>query len=229
MRPRWIKSVRWAAMGLLLAACASPARAQSSSFYGDPEARAAAGQELTLSGVSWTYQAPTPRREIKLNDVLTAIVDYKSQVISEGQIDRKKKANFKAALSDWVLLKHWTLYPDPQSKGDPKVTGSWDNKFRGEGSLESRDAMTFKIACTVVDIRPNGVLVIEGRRSIQNNEETWDLSLTGSVRPQDVLTNNTVLSENIAGLRIYKREVGSVRDSYRRGWLMRWLDTYQMF
>ena len=89
--------------------------------------------------------------------------------------------------------------------------------------------MEFKIACTVVDIRPNGVLVIEGRRSIRNNEEVWDLSLTGSVRPEDVLTNNTVLSENIADLRIYKREAGSVRDSYRRGWLMHWLDTYQLF
>jgi flagellar L-ring protein FlgH len=230
MRPRLNASVCPAAMALLLlAACGSPAGAQSSSFYGDPEARASAGQELTLSGVSWTYQAPTPRREIKLNDVLTVIVNYKSQVISEGEIDRKKKASFKATLADWVLLKHWTLYPDPQSQGDPKVTGTWDNKFRGEGSLETRDAMEFKMACNVVDIRPNGVLVIEGRRSIRNNNEVWDLSLTGLVRPEDVLTNNTVLSENISELLIDKREAGSVRDSYRRGWLMRWLDTYQLF
>jgi flagellar L-ring protein FlgH len=229
MKPRSIRSVRWAATGLLLAACASPARAQSSSFYGDPEARAAAGQELTLSGVSWTYQAPAPRRQIKIYDVLTVIVNYKSQVISEGEVDRKKKANFKATLADWVLLKHWTLYPDPQSKGEPKIAGSWDNKFRGEGSLETRDAMEFKMACVVLDIRPNGVLVIEGRRSIRNNAETWEMSLTGLVRPEDVLTNNTVLSENIAELRIHKREAGSVRDSYRRGWLMQWLDTYQLF
>lgn len=221
----WIRRAAIVALAL----SASSASAQSSSFYGDPESRAAASQSLTLSGVSWTYQAPTPRREIKVNDLLTVIVDYKSQVISEGEIDRKKKSNFAATLYDWVLLRNWTLYPDPQSKGEPRVAGSWDNKFRGEGSFESRDAMEFKIACNVVDIRPNGILVLEGRRSIHNNEDAWEMSLTGTVRPEDVLSNNTVLSQNIADLRILKREAGNVRDSYRRGWMMEWLDTYQMF
>jgi flagellar L-ring protein FlgH len=228
MSKPWSNGTRWAAM-VALALSASAASAQSSSFYGDPESRAAASQSLTLSGVSWTYQAPIPRREIKVNDLLTVIVDYKSQVISEGEIDRKKKSSFKAALSDWVLLRNWTLYPDPQSKGDPKVTGNWDNKYRGEGSFESRDAMEFKIACNVVDIRPNGILVLEGHRSIRNNEDVWEMSLTGTVRPDDVLSNNTVLSQNIADLRIKKNEAGNIRDSYRRGWMMEWLDTYQLF
>ncbi|MBN2023104.1 MAG: flagellar basal body L-ring protein FlgH [Pirellulales bacterium] len=214
---------------LALVTLAAPARAQSSSFYGDPADRAAARTPMTLANVSWTYTAPTPPREIKLNDIVTVIVDYKSQVISEGEIDRKKKSNFQAALSDWILIKNWKMIPDPQNAGDPKITGKWDNKFRGEGSLETRDAMEFKIACSVVDIRPNGLMVIEGRRSIRNNEDVWEIALTGVVRPEDVLTNNTILSENIDKLRIDKREIGSVRDAYRRGMLMRVLDTYQLF
>ena len=226
MNDRWIMSVCVMAM---LGLTAPEAWGQSSSFYGDPEGRATARQALTLAQVSWTYQAPIPRRQIKLNDLLTVIVDYKSQVISEGEVDRKKKADFKASLTDWVLLKNWALIPDPQSEGDPKVTAKWDNKYRGEGSLESRDAMEFRIACSVVDIRPNGVLVLEGHRTIRNNNEIWNLSLTGLVRPEDVLTNNTVLSQNIAHLDIDKQEAGHVRDSYRRGWMMRWLDTYQLF
>jgi len=213
----------------LLQAMASRGLSQTSSWYGDPADRAAARTPMTLANVSWTYTPPTPPREIKLNDIITVLVDYKSQVISEGEIDRKKKSNFQAALNDWILLKNWKMVPDPQSAGDPKITGKWDNKFRGEGSLETRDAMEFKIACSVVDIRPNGLLVLEGRRSIQNNEDTWEIALTGVVRPQDVLTNNTVLSENIDKLRINKREIGGVRDAYRRGWLMQWLDTYQLF
>ncbi|MBN1912619.1 MAG: flagellar basal body L-ring protein FlgH [Pirellulales bacterium] len=218
------------AIGLTLGLVwATDARAQASSWYGDPAQRAQGKTPLRLSQVSSIYLAATPPRQLRLNDIVTVIVDYKSQVISEGEIDRKKKSNFKAALSDWVLIKQWSLIPDPQTKGDPKITGSWDNKYRGEGSMESRDAMEFKIACRIVDIRPNGLLVLEGRRVIRNNNDVWRVSLGGTVRPEDVLPNNTILSQNIAGLRIDKDEAGSVRDAYRRGWLMRWLDTYQMF
>ena len=81
----------------------------------------------------------------------------------------------------------------------------------------------------MVDIRPNGNLVIEGRRTIRNNNEVWEQALTGVIRAGDVMPNNTVLSENIAEMRVYKREAGNVRDGYRRGWLMKWLDAYQPF
>ncbi len=202
------------------------ATAQSASIFGPPSERNA---PLTLANSSWTYQAPMQPKEIKVQDVLTVIVNYKSQVISEGETDRKKKASFKASIKDWVLLKNWSLIPDPQSEGEPTVDAQWDNKMKSEGSFESRDAMEFKIACTVVDVRPNGILVLEGHRTIRNNDEVWDLSLTGNVRPQDVLSNNSVLSENVSDLNIFKREAGSVRDSYRRGWMMKWLDTYQLF
>ncbi|MBN2295917.1 MAG: flagellar basal body L-ring protein FlgH [Pirellulales bacterium] len=220
----WFKTVALAALTVL--SMSEIAAAQSSSIYGPPDMRRA---PLTLSNSSWTYQAPPEPKEIKTHDLVTVIVNYKSQVISEGETDRKKKASFKAKLKDWVLLRNFSLIPDPQSAGDPSVDAQWDNKMKSEGSLESRDAMEFKIACTVVDIRPNGVLVLEGHRTIRNNNETWDLSLTGLVRPKDVLDNNTILSENVADLKIFKREEGSVRDSYRRGWLMKWIDTYQLF
>ena len=91
---------------------------------------------LTLSNSSWTYQAPPEPKEIKIHDLVTVLVNYKSQVISEGETDRKKKASFKAKLKDWVLLKNFSLIPDPQSAGDPSVDAQWDNKMKSEGSLE---------------------------------------------------------------------------------------------
>ena len=44
-----------------------------------------------------------------------------------------------------------------------------------------------------------------------------------------ILPNNTILSENVAELSIYKRETGHVRDSYRRGWLMEFWDAVAPF
>ena len=212
------------AMALALAT-ASRAWAQCSSMYGDPSRR----QPLTLATNSWTYRTVEPPPEIELYDIITIIVDEKSQVISEGEMDRRKKSNFNAVLKDWVLLRNWNLIPDPQSKGDPTISAEWNNKLRSEAGMETQEAMKSRIACRVVDIRPNGNLVLEGHSSIRVNSEAWDFSLTGEIRPDDVQPNNTVLSENVANLRIHKREEGHTRDGYRRGWLLKFLDTYQPF
>jgi len=213
-----------AATAVVLAAC-EPARAQSSSLFGNPAQR----RPLGLSDLSWTYQPVEEKRQIRLHDQITVIVDEKAQVISEGEVDRRKKADGKLVLSDWISLKNFNLKPAPQSDGDPTVSGSVDNKYRANGELETREAMKLRVACRVVDIRPNGTLVLEGHRSIHVNEEKWEISLGGTIRAEDVLPNNTVMSENIADMRLVKRESGHVRDGYRRGWLLQWLDMYQPF
>lgn len=198
--------------------------AQTSSLLGTSQ-----GPPPTLDRLSWTYQTPPEQRTLKLRDVITVVVDEKTQVIAEGQMDRRKNANGKFVLSDWILLKGWSLIPDPQSKGDPTIGGSMENKYRAESELQSREALKLRVACEIVDIRPNGNLVIEGRRTIQVNNDIWEIYLTGTVWPKSILPDNTVLSENIADLRIVKREAGHVRDGYRRGWLLKWLDTHQPF
>lgn len=200
--------------------------AQSGSLYGEPDAR----RPLTLANASWIYQPPKEPKVYKLHDLITVIVDEKAQVISEGEVDRKKKANGTIALNDWIILKGLKkVIPAPMSNGDPTMSGSVDNKFKTDSSIETREALKFQIATEVVDIRPNGTLVLNGMRMIQVNEEVWEVSLGGIVRPEDVLPNNTVLSQNLAEPRIVKREKGHVVDGYRRGWLQQWLDHYQPF
>lgn len=208
--------------GALLAA---EAPAQNSSLT----ARSAGQRGLTLADYSWTYRKPEEVKPLQENDLITVLVDYKTKVISDGEMDRKKKANGNLKLKDWILLDGFSAIPDPQMLGDPTISGSVDNKMRSEASLTTGDTMKFQIACRVVDIRPNGNLILEGRRKIRNNEEEWDISLGGEVRPKDVLPNNTVLSENVAELNIFKRESGHVRDGYRRGWFLQWLDYFQPF
>ena len=207
----------------MLLTVGAEAAGPSSSLFGNPGQR----QPLTLAEHSWTY--PQEVNEVRLNDLITVIVDEKSMVISEGEMDRKKKAHGDLKLSDWILFKGLAIIPDPQTLGEPHIRGEVDNKMRSEAGLETRDSMKFHIACRVVDIRPNGNLVLEGRRTISNNNEIWEQSLTGEIRPKDVLPNNTVLSESVAELRIDKRESGHVRDGYRRGWVLKWLDKWQPF
>ncbi len=183
----------------------------------------------TLDRYSWTYQKPVEPAPLGMHDLVTVVINEHSVVVSEGQMDRKKKAHQDLILKNWVLLKGLRFVSDPQTGGAPHVRGEVDNKMRSESQLETRDSMKFRIACTVVDVRPNGNLVIEGRRVIRNNEDVWEYYVAGEIRAKDVLPNNTILSENVADLRIHKRELGHVRDGYRRGWMMQWLDQIQPF
>ncbi|OHB76769.1 MAG: hypothetical protein A2W31_12480 [Planctomycetes bacterium RBG_16_64_10] len=192
-----------------------------------PGGPAANQAPLTLKNGSFIYQEPMPSTELKLNDIVTVMVSINTRVASEGEVDNRKEARLAAELADWIKFDGGDLVPDPQSRGSPAIAGQWKTKYRADAELATRDSLTFSIAATVVDIRPNGNLVIEARRTIQNNDEIWEQCLTGTIRREDVTPDNKVQSEDVAELRIHKRESGQVRDAYRRGWLVKFFERWQ--
>src|SRR3972149_12036676 len=99
---------RCAALGLSVALAGCPAaEAQTSSLL----APTAQQRPLTLDRYSWTYQKAPEVKPVQVHDIVTIQVTEKSVVISEGSMDRKKKASVDAVLKDWVLLDKLTLYP----------------------------------------------------------------------------------------------------------------------
>lgn len=214
---------------LLAALCgghAGRAQGQDASLFQQDDA-AHPGAPLTLKTGSFIYQEPVPPNELKLNDIVTVVVSINTRMLSEGEVDNRKEARLDSALSDWISFDNGDLVPDPQGRGAPTISGNWKTKYRADAELSTTDSLTFTIAAKVVDIRPNGNLVVEARRTIQNNEETWEQCLTGTIRREDVTPDNKVQSEDVAELRIYKRESGRVRDAYRRGWLVRFFEKWQ--
>jgi flagellar L-ring protein FlgH len=221
-RRRW---TWWVAAGVApLGLWAGEARAQSSSLYGAPGLR----RPLTIAD-SWTFQAVLEARTVQLHDIITIIVKESAQVTSDGQMQRRKRATFDAVLRDWLELDGLDIHAAPQAQGDPRINGTLNRQYQALGQMMTRDSMQFQVAATVVDIRPNGNLVLEAHKRIENNEEIWEASLSGVVRPDDVLPNNTVLSEDVAEFSVQKRETGHVRDSYRRGWMGRLVDRFYPF
>jgi len=209
----------------LAVAAAGQAWGQSSSLLGDPAKR----RQLTMANASWTYQAPAEAKTWKLNDFVTVLIEEKARMIREGQVDQRKKAEGAMALNDWIALDGFAIMPDPQTEGDPKISGIVDNKYRAQANLQNRDTFESSIQCVIVDIRPNGTMVIEGHAKAQFDDEEWELSISGIVRPEDILPNNTVKSEKVAEKRIVRLSSGHGRDGVRRGWLGKLLDKFQPF
>jgi flagellar L-ring protein precursor FlgH len=216
-----------AGMACCSLAIAHSAQAQSSSLYKNdlPVDERSAGGPLRLRTGSWTYVSPPPVQEIRKNDLIYVRVNIGSEVLSEGDSESRKNGLYDAALNQWVVLDGLrSIKPSPQSDGDPRVQGTLTQRRRAESSVETRDSLEFDIQARVVDIRPNGNLVLEARRQAVINEEHWEFALTGECRAQDIGPGNTLLARNIADLSIHKRERGQVRDGYKRGWFVKWFD-----
>ncbi|QDU94308.1 flagellar basal body L-ring protein FlgH [Lignipirellula cremea] len=218
-------------VALLFACLAGTVAAQGPSasiFRQEPPA--ASQGPLTLDNSSWTTTPPLPLPQIRIHDIVSIRVQEGAQMYAEGEVENRKNAGYKASLLDWVKLAGFdSLKPAPQVDGNPTVAGTLNSLYRTEGGVETRESLIFNIAAHVVDIRPNGNLILEARREIHNNSEIWDYALTGECRPTDIGPGNLILSRDIADLRIEKQERGIVPDGYGRGWFTRWLDRYQPF
>lgn len=185
---------------------------------------------LTLDNISPYYQEPILPRKLKVHDIITVVVKENSAYLSEGSVDRRKNGLYDAVLKDWVkLASGLTLKPAEQADGDPKASGTIQQTYRTDSELELRNRIEFRVAATVVDIRPNGNLVLEAHGTFQQDNEVFDTSITGIIRPDDVNADNTVLSEDIAEPKIYRKSRGHVRDGYRRGWMTKVIDTINPF
>src|SRR5262245_15408960 len=188
--------------------------------------------ELTLDNSSFIYQPPSPEhqfRELKINDIITVLVDYRTSMLTEGDAEARRTNNLNAFLNNWIKFDGKNLTPDPQPNGPLAVSGNLQAQYRVQSDMELRDQLTFRIAAYIVDIQPNGNLVIEAHRHVRNNDEIWEQSLTGTVRRSAIGPDRTVRSDEVADLRIEKREAGFIRDAYNRGWLQRWYDQWKAF
>lgn len=187
-------------------------------------------QGMTLRDTSWTYVAVPPPREIQKHDIVSVRVDVLARMSADGELRRRKDARYDARLKDWIILDGLrSMRPDPMTDGEPRMRGELRSDYRSLGELDTSESLAFELACEVVDIRPNGNLVLEGRRKVVVGDECWTNVLTGICRPESIGPNNVVLSRDIVNLDIKKMETGSVASGYQRGWFQKIFDLIQPF
>jgi flagellar L-ring protein precursor FlgH len=183
--------------------------------------------QAALRETSLTYSEAPPPRQIQINDLVTIIIDETSKQQSDQSLDTKKDYDWQAALNKFPSLKK--LIDGELGTGDSTPVGELDieskNKFKGEGTFERTDKFSARIQAKVIDVKPNGVLVVEARKAVQTGEEKQTIILSGACRREDVTLNNTVLSTQLAELSIVSEQEGQVKDSATKGWIPRILET----
>ncbi|MDA1161646.1 MAG: flagellar basal body L-ring protein FlgH [Planctomycetota bacterium] len=177
---------------------------------------------------SWIYIDPPQPQEIKLHDIVTIIVDEKSEVIMNSKFNRQRTSKLKAELREFVRIGE-TGNLVPAALNGPTVDSQLQGTLNSTGQLTDQEGIKYRIAATVVDVLPNGVLQLEARKVIQTQDDVSEYRLTGELRAADISPDNTASSENVASLNIVKQQNGRVYDATKRNWGYRLYDWLSPF
>jgi flagellar L-ring protein FlgH len=109
----------------------------------------------------------------------------------------------------------------PNSFSRAGAAGSSSNSFAGKGSTESSNDFSGTITATVIEVLPNGHLVIAGEKQIGVNHNVDVLRFSGQVDPRVIQPGNSVPSAQIANVRIEHRGRGQQAEAQGIGWISR--------
>ncbi|MEG1768434.1 MAG: flagellar basal body L-ring protein FlgH, partial [Comamonas sp.] len=96
-----------------------------------------------------------------------------------------------------------------------------ENSFSGAGETANSNNFTGSITTTVVDVLPNGHLVVTGEKQIGVNHNVDVLRFSGSVDPRNLQPGSLVSSTQVANVRIESRGRGQQAEAQSIGWLSR--------
>ncbi|WP_316014082.1 flagellar basal body L-ring protein FlgH [Roseobacter sp. HKCCA0434] len=188
-------------------AAVSPERlalSQASARSRDP---LAAGGSLWTSGPSSLFG---DRRASALGDILTVVIDIDDGAEIRNATDRSRSG--QEGLSIDSLFGLADSIADSGVALSPGVSANSASGSSGSGRTRRQEEIEMRIAATVVDILPNGHLVVLGSQEVRVNYELRDLQVAGIVRPEDISRRNEITYDKIAGARIVYGGRGQITD-----------------
>ena len=178
-------------------------------------------EETPLSGPSdasslWTAGQSSlfgDRRAGDRGDILTVVIQIDDKAEISNSTGRTRTGKEKLGIPSLLGIPQRldTVLPDGATSADAVSTTS-SSSYSGNGSVARNEKLTLRVAATVVEELPNGVLRIEGRQEVRVNNELRELLVSGYVRPVDVSRQNEITYDKIAGAQISYGGRGQISD-----------------
>lgn len=153
------------------------------------------------------------RRAMLRGDILTVVIEMDDSAQINNSSDRGRSGTQNLSIGNLFGLPQRINQSLPDGASlDPAVTLGSSSSFSGNGSVQRTERLTLRIAATVTEVLPNGVLAIEGTQQVRVNFEMRELLVSGFVRPADVTRQNEVTYDKIASARIAYGGRGQITD-----------------
>lgn len=158
-------------------------------------------------------------------DLLTIVVSEDAQGKKAATTTGDRESSVSASVDDFFGIPKSAVKILPGGF-DPSsiMTAATKTSWKGDGSTSRTGNLTANITVRVSAVDPSGNLYVEGDKVVAVNGENQHIVLTGTVRPEDISTDNTVLSTRVADARISLAGVGPLGDKQHTPFLHRALD-----
>ncbi len=164
-----------------------------------------------------------------MNDIVTVEIVEDASATGSAGTSTSRQSSTSMGISGLMGLEQSLARARPGMNLNTMFGANTNNSFAGEGETTRSTKVLATISCTVVDVYPNGNLLVRGKRMILVNGEEQIITLSGIIRPVDITTTNTVESTRIADARITYQGVGPLADKQDPGWMTRVLDNVWPF
>ncbi len=191
--------------------------------------RAQQAAEVKTPGSIWSSEGRlvrlgTDAKAVRLHDVVSIVVTESLAASTDGQVKNSRASNASSSLTAlFGALKASNALQNLLGQ-----TSSSGLTAQGQSTTNSSLVTTF--GAEVVDVLPNGMLVVQATRQLTFSQQTQLIKLRGLVRPEDVSAQNQVLSTAMTDLELEVTGKGIVNDStYRQNPLVRMLEKLLVF
>lgn len=191
--------------------------------------RAQQASEVRTEGSIWSPQGQLVRlgtdvKAYRIHDVVAIVVTESLAASTDGQVKNSRASNASSGLTSLF----GALKASNALQNLVGMTASSGLTAQGQSTTNSSLATTF--GAEVVDVLPNGMLVVQATRQLTFSQQTQLIQLRGLVRPEDVSNQNEVLSTAMTDLELEVTGKGIVNDStYRQNPLVRFLEKLLVF
>jgi flagellar L-ring protein precursor FlgH len=170
------------------------------------------------------------QRAAQPGDLFTVVVAIQDTAQLSNEMERARTGTDEVGIPRLLGLPSSFMRIFPNAI-DPSrlVTTNGSQNATGSGSVRRDERMTVNVAATVVQVLPNGNLVISGRQQVRVNSDLRDLTVSGVIRPQDIASDNTVRHDRLAEARIAYGGRGTINDMQRPRWGQELLDIVMPF
>ncbi len=169
-------------------------------------------------------------RAHRVGDLVTVKIVENYQSSSSVSNKMSRKSGIKAGISAFLGIEKTLEKKHPNFKASNMFQSDYSSNVDGQGKLSRNTNIVATITARVVEVLPNGNLVLQGVRVIRQNENLEYLTLTGIVRPEDIDADNSVLSTQLADAHIEYSGAGPGTQVMKGpGWFARLLQLIWLF
>ena len=167
------------------------------------------------SGSIWTEagrftQLTTDVRAMRPNDLISVVVSESLAASTDGTVKNSRATNANSGISGLL----GTLHAGNALQNI--VTQNSAAGLNAQGTSATNSSLSTTFGGQVIEVLPNGMLVIEAAREVEFSQQTQTILLRGLVRPEDISQQNQVLSTAISSLELEVRGKGIINDYTRR-------------